>query len=454
MNATNPESTGGHRVLVVDDDPDLLRLLSLRLEAAGYRVDVASSAEEALDCLWKAQPRLVVTDLRMGGMDGMALFHRIQATWPGFPVIILTAHGSIPDAVEATRHGVFGYLTKPFDGHALLDEVARALRLASGSGHQAADAPWRAGIISRSPVMEEVLRRAGMVAASDASVLIQGESGAGKELLARSVHLASPRSKGPFVAVNCAAIPEALLESELFGHVKGAYTGASQDRAGLIQSAAGGTLFLDEIGDMPFPLQAKLLRVLQERRIRPVGTDKDVAVDIRVVSATHRDLSEAVKAGRFREDLYYRLNVVCLRLPPLCERREDIPPLANQGLARLAGKYDKPIRGFSPEAMELLIQAEWPGNVRQLLNVVEQSVALCTTPLVPASLVADAMQLSLSQPVSLEEAKRRFERDYLVSLMRTAEGNVTRAARLAGRNRTEFYRLMQRHQLSPEAFKA
>jgi two-component system, NtrC family, response regulator GlrR len=454
LNATNPESAGGHRVLVVDDDPDLLRLLSLRLEAAGYRVDVASSAEEALDCLWTVQPRLVVTDLRMGGMDGMALFQRIQATWPGFPVIILTAHGSIPDAVEATRNGVFGYLTKPFDGHALLEEVARALRLTSSVGPQATDAAWRAGIISRSPVMEEVLRRAGMVAASDASVLIQGESGAGKELLARCVHLASPRNQGPFIAVNCAAIPEALLESELFGHVKGAYTGASQGRTGLIQSAAGGTLFLDEIGDMPFPLQAKLLRVLQERRIRPVGTDKDVPVDIRVVSATHRDLSEAVKAGRFREDLYYRLNVVCLRLPPLSERREDIPPLANQGLARLVEKYEKPIRGFSPEALELLIQADWPGNVRQLLNVVEQSVALCTTPLVPASLVADAMQLSLSQPVSLEEAKRRFERDYLVSLMRTAEGNVTRAARLAGRNRTEFYRLMQRHQLSPEAFKS
>ncbi|MEW5789261.1 MAG: sigma 54-interacting transcriptional regulator [Pseudomonadota bacterium] len=454
MNATSNDLPEARRILAVDDDPDLLRLLSIRLTAAGYQVASATSAEEALDRLVLTQPQVVVTDLRMGGMDGMALFQRIQASWPGLPVIILTAHGTIPDAVAATRDGVFGYLTKPFDGHALLAEIGRAMQLAAGAHAQVADAPWRADIVSRSAAMEEVLRRAGMVAASDASVLIQGESGTGKELLARAVHLASPRRAAPFVAVNCAAIPENLLESELFGHVKGAYTGASRDRAGLFLSATGGTLFLDEIGDMPLSLQAKLLRALQERRIRPIGSETPLDVDLRVVSATHRDLREEVQSGRFREDLYYRLNVVCLRLPALGERREDIPPLANQGLSRLAEKYAKPIKGFAPDAMELLIQAAWPGNVRQLLNVVEQSVALCTTPLVPASLVADAMQHTQSQPVPLEEARRRFERDYLVSLMRAAEGNVSRAARMAGRNRTEFYRLMQRHQLSPVQFKS
>jgi two-component system response regulator GlrR len=450
------QSGGLRRVLAVDDDPDLLRLLSLRLGAAGYAVTTAASGEQALDSLGQAQPEVVVTDLRMAGMDGMALFARIQSNWPGLPVIMLTAHGSIPDAVEATRGGVFGYLTKPFDSQTLLAEIERALRLGAHLNPEAGDirnAEWRQAIISRSPAMEEVLRKTALVAGGDASVLIQGESGTGKELLARAVHLASPRRDNAFVAVNCAAIPEPLLESELFGHVKGAFTGATRDRVGLIQSAAGGTLFLDEIGDMPLPLQAKLLRVLQERRVRPIGAEQAVTVDLRLVSATHRDLVEAVAKGSFREDLFYRLNVVCLRLPALSERREDIPVLANHGLARLSAKYGKSISGFAPEAMELLLQAAWPGNVRQLLNVVEQSVALCSNALVPVSLVADAMQHAQALTVPLEEAKRRFERDYLVGLLRAAEGNVSQAARLAGRNRTEFYRLMQRHQLTPNQFK-
>lgn len=447
---------GAHRVLAVDDDADLLRLLSIRLSAAGYAVTTAASAEQALDCLARARPEVVVSDLRMAGMDGMALFARIRSNWPGLPVIILTAHGSIPDAVEATRGGVFGYLTKPFDGHALLAEIERAMRL-SPHLHEAGDADrkdWSGAIIFRSPAMEELLRKTALVANGDASILIQGDSGTGKELLAHAVHRASPRRDAPFIAVNCAAIPEPLLESELFGHVKGAFTGASRDRVGLIQSAAGGTLFLDEIGDMPLALQAKLLRVLQERRVRPIGSEQAVSVDLRLVSATHRDLLQSVAKGEFREDLFYRLNVVCLRLPSLAERREDIPLLANHGLARLADKYGKSIRGFAPEAMELLLRAPWPGNVRQLLNVVEQSVALCGTALVPASLVADAMQHTQTQAQPLEEARRRFERDYLVDLLRAAEGNVSQAARLAGRNRTEFYRLMQRHQLSPNQFKS
>jgi two-component system response regulator GlrR len=443
-------------VLVVDDDPDLLRLMSIRLEAAGYIVTTAFSAEEALRRIADDPPQVVVTDLRMEGMDGLALFERIHASWPSLPVIILTAHGTIPDAVEATRGGVFGYLTKPFDGQVLLAEIDRAISLGghhSGSTGGGESTAWRSAIISRSTAMEELLRKAALVAASDASVLLQGDSGTGKELIARAVHLASTRKDGPFVAVNCAAIPEPLLESELFGHVKGAYTGASRERTGLIQSAADGTLFLDEIGDMPLALQAKLLRVLQEHRVRPIGSEQAVSVNLRVVSATHRDLQEEIAKGNFREDLFYRLNVVRLRLPPLSERREDIPLLANHGLARLCGKYGKSIRGFAPKAMELLLQASWPGNVRQLLNVVEQSVALCNSPLVPVSIVSDAMQDTPSQPLPLEEAKRRFERDYLTDLMRAAEGNVSLAARLAGRNRTEFYRLIQRHQLSPTQFK-
>jgi two-component system response regulator GlrR len=449
----NPPQRAG--ILVVDDDPDLLRLMQIRLTAAGYAVSTADSGERALAQASVARPRLVVTDLRMGGMDGMALFEALRAEYPSVPVIILTAHGTIPDAVAAVQRGVFGYLTKPFDPKALLAEVERALAVAGGE-----DAPgdagdeWRRDIITRNPVMEDVLARARLVAASDASVLIQGESGTGKELIARAIHKASPRREAAFVAINCGAIPEPLLESELFGHVKGAFTGAVRDNKGLFQTANRGTLFLDEIGDMPVALQVKLLRVLQERKVRPVGSTEAHEVDVRVISATHRNLEAEMAAGNFREDLYYRLNVVALSLPSLAERREDIPLLANHFLAQLAGKYRKTVNAFAPEALELMVAAPWPGNVRQLYNVVEQSVALATTPIIPVSLAQQAIQNQQAEFASFEEARRRFEREYLTQLLKITEGNVTQAARLAKRNRTEFYKLLGRHQLDPKLFKS
>lgn len=459
MNAINadPSPSAPRRVLAVDDDPDLLRLLTMRLHASGYQVTTADSSEQALERLSRVRPQVVVTDLRMAGMDGMALFERIQSSHPGLPVIMLTAHGTIPDAVQATRKGVFGYLTKPFDSQTLLREVDRAVRLGApvDAEHQdAVQQAWRQGIVYQSAVMEEVLRKASLVAQGDASVLIQGDSGTGKELLARAVHLASPRREAPFVAVNCGAMPEALLESELFGHVKGAFTGAIREHRGLVLAAAGGTLFLDEVGDMPPPLQVKLLRVLQERMVRPIGASQSTSVDLRVVSATHRDLRREVAEGRFREDLYYRLDVVSLRLPPLAERREDIPLLAQESLERLATKYGKAIHGLAPDALEVLLQAAWPGNVRQLLNVLEEAVALSTTPLIPAALVSETVRHDATQLDSLEVARRRFERDYLARLLQATRGNVSQAARLAGRNRTEFYRLLQRHQLDPTHFKS
>jgi two-component system response regulator GlrR len=272
-------------------------------------------------------------------------------------------------------------------------------------------------------------------------------------LLARAIHKASPRAANPFVAINCGAIPEQLLESELFGHVKGAFTGAHRDHEGLFQAAKGGTLFLDEIGDMPTPLQVKLLRVLEEREVRPVGATRSIPIDVRLLSATHRDLNVARHEGRFRDDLYYRLNVVALALPSLAERREDIPLLAQHFLVRLAKRYERPVNAFSPEAMELLLAAPWPGNVRQLLNVVEQTVALATTPVIPAALVLRALQGDGDAIESFEEARHRFERDYLIRLLRLTEGNVTQAARLAKRNRTEFYRLLARYHLEAGAFK-
>ena len=443
-------------ILVVDDDPDLLRLMQIRLAAAGYAVTTAESAERALAQLAAARPRLVVTDLRMSGMDGMGLFDAIHAAHPALPVIILTAHGTIPDAVSAVKGGVFGYLTKPFDARTLLTEIERALTLGGGTTLQAGegvDDGWRKAIITRNPAMEDVLAKARLVADSDASVFIYGESGTGKELLARAIHDASRRREQAFVAINCGAIPEQLLESELFGHVKGSFTGAVRDHKGLFQTANKGTLFLDEIGDMPVPLQVKLLRVLQERHVRPVGSTQSFEVDVRLISATHRNIEAEMSAGNFRDDLYYRLNVVALHLPSLSERREDIPLLAGHFLAQIAEKYQRNISGFAPEAIEVLVSAPWPGNVRQLYNVVEQAVALATTPLIPATLVQQAIQHQQTEFASFEDARRKFEREYLAQILRITDGNVTQAARLAKRNRTEFYKLLQRHQLDPKLFK-
>jgi two-component system, NtrC family, response regulator GlrR len=456
--ATKP---GSAHVLVVDDDEDILRLLTMRLRARGFRVTAVGSAEQALARIAVDTPRVVVSDVRLPGQDGLALFEEIRRTRPTLPVILLTAHGNIPDAVDATSRGVFGYLTKPFDSQILLEKIDRALQLSASpdsgevqSGSAVDDEAWMAGVVFRSSRMAELMAEARMVAASDASVLIRGESGTGKEVLARAIHRASPRAKGPFVAINCGAIPEQLLESELFGHAKGAFTGAASSRIGLFQAANGGTLFLDEIGDMPLALQVKLLRVLQERVVRPVGATKAEPVDVRLLSATHRDLDLAMAQGQFREDLYYRLDVVSLNLPRLDERREDIPLLASHFVHLLAGKYGKPVNGFSPEALAALATAAWPGNVRQLFNVVEQSCALTSTPLIPLSLVQRALRVPSMDALTYAEAKQRFERNYLVQLLKLTDGNVADAARIAERNRTEFYRLLQKHDLTPAMFRS
>ncbi len=440
-------------VLVVDDDADLLRLLDMRLRSAGFRPVLAGTAEQALARLAVARPRAVITDLRMPGMDGQALFERIHAADPSLPVIILTAHGTIPDAVAAAQRGVFGYLTKPFESSELLDLLRRAVGESGAGRPEARGGGGLGGIVTASPLMIALLDEVALVGASQANVLIQGESGTGKEMLARAVHEASARRDGPFVAINCAAIPEALLESELFGHVKGAFTGADAPRKGLFQAAQGGTVFLDEIGDMPLPLQAKLLRVLQEREVRPLGSQQSIAVDVRIVSATHRDLETLIASQAFREDLYYRLNVVNLHIPPLRERREDIAALAQHFVNTLSAKHGRHVIGFAPDAMESLMRFDWPGNVRQLMNVVEQCCALCTTVRIPAALVARALRNKPVEILSYAEAKDRFERDYLIQLMKITAGQVAEAARLAQRNRTEFYRLLQKHGLSPALFK-
>ncbi|WP_299263858.1 sigma 54-interacting transcriptional regulator [uncultured Psychrosphaera sp.] len=444
------------KILIVDDDPSLLRLLGIRLNAANYHVESAQSAKEALGVLKSFQPQLVISDLRMEGMDGMALFEKIRQQYPSLPVIIMTAHGTIPDAINATKQGVFSFLTKPFESRELLDIVQQAIRLqplsSQGSDDQEAHL-WRDKIISRSGVMETLLQQTFQVAKSDFSLLINSQSGTGKELLAQAIHQASERRTKPFTAINCAAIPEQLLESELFGHRKGAFTGADQHHVGLFEASDGGTLFLDEIGDMPMSFQVKLLRALQEKEVRPVGSTSSVKVDVRIISATHKNLQKAIKEQTFREDLYYRLNVVELVLPPLAERREDIPLLAQHFLSQTSGQTTKQVNGFSQTAMELLICAPWPGNIRQLQNVVEQSVALSTESLISESLVRSALREAPTQHPSFQEARDQFERDYLATILKATAGNVSQAAKMAQRNRTEFYKLLNKHHLNPEAFR-
>lgn len=446
------------RILIVDDDPALLKLLSLRLHYEGHVPIEANSGAVALAKLDHELPNILITDLRMPGMDGLQLFEAVHRRYPLLPVLILTANGTIPDAVNAMQRGVFGYITKPFEGADLMLEVNRALEVSSTLG---ADMPgdlpgeaWREAIITRSPRMEKLLAEARLMAQSDASVLIHGESGTGKELLARALHASSARSHETLVAVNCGAIPENLVESELFGHVKGSFTGAVRDSVGMFTSAHRGTIFLDEIADLPLAMQVKLLRVLQEREVRPVGASKPHKVDVRVISASNRKLEDEVAAGRFREDLFYRLNVVGLTLPPLAERREDIALLANHFMRSLAQRYAKPLTAFAPGALELLGTASWPGNVRQLQNMVEKCVVLCTGTLIPVTLVQSALTSQGSELLPLDEARKEFERGYLTQLLKMTNGNVAQAAKLARRNRTDFYALLARHELESASFKA
>jgi two-component system response regulator GlrR len=382
------------------------------------------------------------------------LFEQIRAKHPHIPVIIMTAHGTIPDAINATKQGVFSFLTKPFESKELLDIVQQAIRLQPAElNYNQVDSQWRDKIISRSTIMESLLQQSKQVAKSDFSLLIHSQSGTGKELLAKAIHLASPRHTQTFTAINCAAIPEQLLESELFGHTKGAFTGAEKNHIGLFQATDGGTLFLDEIGDMPMNFQVKLLRALQEREVRPVGSTQSIKVDVRVISATHKNLQQAIIDKTFREDLYYRLNVVELELPPLSERREDIPLLAQYFLSRSVEQSHINITGFSQEAMEILISATWPGNIRQLQNVVEQTVALSNEPLISEMLVKNALRDKATILPSFVQARDKFERDYLAKLLKITAGNVSQAAKIAQRNRTEFYKLLNRHHLSAEAFR-
>lgn len=436
-------------ILLVDDDPSLLRLLSIRLISEGYEVEAVETAELAIIAVKRQNFDVILSDLRMPGMDGLSMFKQLLELGKDTPVILMTAHGTIDDAIAATKQGVMGFLTKPIEHDKLREVLQKSIQSSMSSQNE----DWKSEIITRSSAMKAVLEQAYRVAQRDVSVLISGASGAGKELLANAIHQASPRCDQPFVPINCGALPENLLESELFGHAKGAFTGAFNEHKGLFQLADGGTLFLDEIGDMPTTLQVKLLRALQEQTIRPVGSTTQIKVDVRVISATHRNLSKEMEVGNFREDLYYRLNVVNLNLPSLQQRTEDIPVLARYLLKKSADKHGVNVTSFADEAMQKMVASAWPGNVRQLVNVIEQCVALTQTPIITGHLVEQALSATHKTWPTLTEAKVAFEQDYLIKLLKMTDGNVTRAAELAGRNRTDIHKLLKKYTLDAESFR-
>ena len=432
------------KILVVDDDPDLLHLIGVRLSVAGYEVTQAASGEEAIERFRSERPQAVITDLRMSGMDGHALFQRLHEEAPSVPVIILTAHGTIPDAVAATQRGVFSFLTKPFDGRELLDRVAAAVAVSPPVVAAAEDGQWRAAIVSVSVAMDELLRQARRVAEDDKPLLILGPTGAGKATLAKAIHEVSPRVGKPFVVAPSATLPSAELEAQLFGSGEKQAAGVGP----LMQAAKGGTLFIDEVGVLSPVAQARLLPLVHGTA-ELFSRARSAMPDIRIVAASAMPLDRAVRDGGFRGDLYYALGASSLRVPALSERQEDIPALVASFVSRHGGE-----RRFSPEALALMQEAAWPGNVRQLENIVEQALRLSVTPLVPATLVRRLLREEAERNMAgFDEARRAFERDYLAQLLQTTAGNVARAARLAQRNRTEFYKLLARHGLDPAAFK-
>ncbi len=452
------------RILVIDDEEDMLENCNRVLNRLGYEALLASDPGKGLERFEAEHPVVTLTDLRMPGMDGLEVLRAIRRVDPEALVILFTAFGTVETAVEAVKEGAFDYIPKPFSSDQLRLVIERALtqrRLLEENRRlreQLTETYRFENIVGRSRPMIQVFDLIKKVAASEANILIVGESGTGKELIARCIHANSPRASRAFVPVDCASLPEHLLESELFGHEKGAFTGALAMRRGLFEDADGGTSFLDEVGDIPLPLQAKLLRVLQERQVRRVGGNRFLDVDVRVISATHQDLAQMVQEGRFREDLYYRLNVISLPLPPLRERPGDIPLLAYHFLRRYAAQSGKEVKGIASATLELLEAYPWPGNVRELQNVMERAVVLAEGDMISPAEVPANLRLPQKAPtaavadhLSLKKAKRHwveaFEREYLMALLRKHQGNISQAAKTAGVDRKTVHRLIKRYRI-------
>ena len=447
------------KILVVDDDSNFLKLIRMRLELADYEVVTALNEDEAISKAREETFGLSIVDLKLVHRDGICLMEEMHSINPYMPIIILTAHGSIESAVEATKKGAYNFLNKPFDSEELLLQIEKAMenqRLVSevkrleGLLRERYDFKT---IVARSEKMQRVLDLVSRVAGSDSTIYISGESGTGKEVIARGIHVASERRDKPFVAINCAAIPETLLESELFGHERGAFTDAKRSHVGLFAQSHQGTIFLDEIGDMSPSLQAKLLRVLEEKRFYPLGSERPVDVDVRVIVATNKDLEAEVKDGCFREDLFYRVHVVPIHLPPLRERKEDIPLLAEHFLKGISQRMKKEIKGISPMAMQRLMLHDWPGNVRELENTIEHAVAMTQHDVISEEIILPSKDLPPEPLKPFREAVEEFKRGYIVRLLEFTKGNVTKAAELAGKYRPDFHNLVKKHSLKPEDFK-
>ena len=448
------------KLLIVDDDKNLLELIKMRLESSDYEVTAAQDEEEAKQAVIGQVFDLAVVDLQLVHQDGISLMEELRLKIPDLPVIILTAHGSIESAVEAIKRGAYTYLTKPFDARELTLQIARALENARLSteitrlrGLLSERYDFK-NIIAKSEKMRIVLESVSRIANTDSTVYIHGDSGTGKEAIAQAIHLASGRKDKAFVAINCAALPETLLESALFGHEKGAFTGAVKSSKGLFAQAHEGTIFLDEIGDMPLSIQAKLLRVLQERQFHPVGSQQQLEVDVRIIVATNKNLEDLVKQGLFREDLYYRIHVIPIELPPLKDRREDIPLLMEHFLKKFSEQMKKKVKGLTPVAIQKLMLHEWPGNVRELENTIEYAVAMTTQDVITEDLILPSKTRESEDPIKpLKSAKDSFEKGYLVRILEFTKGNVTNAANLAGKYRADFYTLLKKHNLDPSVFK-
>jgi two-component system response regulator GlrR len=438
------------RILVVDKDPELRRLMSTRLGAANYTVETAAGAQAALDACVRTRPNLVITEWRLKEMDGFALLKELKGRWPDLMVIILTAHGTIPEAVQATQHGAFGFLVKPVEKLELLGQVQRAI---ADSTFTLAEGDWRAAIVSRGKLMEDRLGQANWAAGGEAPVLLTGENGTGKELFARAIHAASARRAGPFIAVNCRVFAEHLLEAELFGHAGVEIGAAEQYDSGAIHAARGGTLLLDEIGDLPNRLQVKLTDALRKQ---PVSVDQDCRqthANVRLICTTSCDLKQLMDVGKFRQDLYYQINILPIEIPPLGRRREDIPLLVSHFLEQATEQSgDKKI--YSANAIELLATTDWPGNVRQLFDLVKQNVALSHDRVMTKEFVEESLGSDVMQVATYDQAREKFSRDYLTSNLQSTKGNISKSARLAKRNRTDFYKLLARYRIRPEDFKS
>jgi DNA-binding NtrC family response regulator len=431
-------------ILIVDDEAIIRQSLHDWLSDAGYQVFTAENGPQALEIIQREGLRIVIADLVVPGMDGIELMKRAKMISPNIEVIIITAYGSIPTAITAIREGAYDYIEKPFcpeRAELLIEKLVEHQGLIEEniSLHQKLEERYRfENIIAKSPKMQQVIEVIKVVAKSNATVLITGETGTGKELVAQAIHSQSHRRGKPFVAISCAALPESLLESELFGHEKGAFTGAYAQKKGKFEVANRGTLFLDEIGEMSANIQVHLLRVLEEKRFTRVGGNEPIKVDVRVISATNRDMKEAVASRQFREDLYYRLNVVNIELPPLRERKEDIPLLAQHFLKKFALDNHKEVTGFSPEATDFLLRYDWPGNIRELENAIERAVILAKKPIIE---LADLPQQKLvaAQQISLEKNLKQVEKEHIRNVLAETKGNYTEAARILGISRMTLY---------------